>query len=228
MSLLALRPAELHAPPLAASGGRPVREALGFIAHRRQLLVVFVVMAVVSTFAFNYGVSLPKLADDRWGGAGWFGLVLSVASVGSFIGSLLTARLAFISMRWYFGNTVLLGVSGLGMAWSPTLAAALVWAIPLGIGGAAFISGGNGIIQQHSPSHMRGRLLALTAVAFLGSTPIGGPITGVIGDWAGAEWGLAYGSLAALLAVAVAAVVLARPGRRRQLALGNLDCQHAR
>ncbi len=75
---------------------------------------------------------------------------------------------------------------------------------------------------------MRGRLLALTAVAFLGSTPIGGPITGVIGDRVGAEWALAYGSLATLVAVAVAAVVVARPGRRRQLALGSLDCQHAR
>ena len=52
----------------------------------------------------------------------------------------------------------------------------------LGIGGGGFISGGNGIAQQESPPDMRGRLLALTAVAFLGSTPIGGPITGIIGD----------------------------------------------
>ena len=54
--------------------------------------MTFVVMAIVSTFAFNYGVSLPKLADERWGGEGNFGLVLSVTSIGSLIGSLLTAR----------------------------------------------------------------------------------------------------------------------------------------
>ena len=59
---------------------------------------------------------------------------------------------------------------------------------------------------------MRGRLLAFTAVAFLGSTPIGGPITGIIGDAVGAEWSLAYGSIVALLAVAWAAVI----GRRRE------------
>ena len=74
-------------------------------------------------------------------------------------------------------------------------AAALAWGIPLGIGGAAFISGANGITQQESPPDMRGRLLALTAVAFLGSTPIGGPITGFVGDRVGAEWALAYGSV---------------------------------
>ena len=178
VSLVALRPEELHKPPLAAPGGRAVREALGFVRHHRHLLITFVTLAIVSTFAFNYGVSLPKLADVRWGGEGNFGLVLSVTSIGSVAGSLLTARLAWVSMRWYLGNTVLLGASGLGMAWSPNLAAALAWGIPLGVGGAAFVSGATGIAQQESPPDMRGRLLALTAVAFLGSTPIGGPITG--------------------------------------------------
>ena len=111
-SLFLLRREELHAPPLAARGGRPVREALTFIRSRRELLVTFVVMAIVSTFAFNYGVSLPKLADVRWGGEGNFGLVLSVTSIGSLVGSLLTARKSWVSMRWYLGNIVLLGSPG--------------------------------------------------------------------------------------------------------------------
>ena len=209
-SLLALRRSELHAPPLRPRGGRPVREALAFVAGRADLLVVFVVMIVVSTFAFNYSVSLPKLADGRWGGEGRFGIVLSVASIGSLLGSLLTARLATVSMRWYLGMTALLGVSGLGLAWAPDVWTALAWAMPLGVGGAGFIAGANAITQQASPGDMRGRLLALTAVAFLGSTPIGGPITGVIGDRIGAEWSLAYGSVAALLATVVAVAVMAR------------------
>jgi MFS family permease len=65
VSLLLLDRSELHTPPLAPRGGRPVRDALSFVGHRRQLLVTFVVMTVVSTFAFNYGVALPKLADQR-------------------------------------------------------------------------------------------------------------------------------------------------------------------
>jgi MFS family permease len=117
-------------------------------------------------------------------------------------------------MRWYLVNTTLLGVAGLGLAWAPTLAVALGWAIPLGIGGAGFITGANALSQQESPPAMRGRLLALTAVAFLGSTPIGGPITGVIGDRVGAEWALAYGSVITLVTVTVAAIaVSAGPDR---------------
>jgi MFS family permease len=191
-----------------------VREALSFVLHRRDLLVVVVVLAIVSTFAINYQVSLPKLADQRWGGEGRFGLVLSVASVGSLAGSLLAARLGWVTMRWYLGCTFVLGVSGLLLAWTPNVVSALVVAVPLGVGGAGFVTGANAIIQQESPSDMRGRLLALTAVAFLGSTPIGGPITGIVGDRVGAEWALAYGSVIALATATVATLALAqRPPR---------------
>ena len=211
LSLFTLRRDEMYPAPRAPKGGRPVREALAYVVHRRRLLVVLVVMAVVSTFAFNAQVALPKLADVRWGGAGWFGLVLSVSSAGAVVGSLLTARLGWVSMRWYLGNTLMMAVCGLGLAWAPNLGIALVWAVPMGIGGAAFISGATGIIQQDIPGQMRGRMLALTAVAFLGSTPIGGPITGIVGDSVSPEWGLAYGSVIALVTVLVAAAVLARP-----------------
>jgi MFS family permease len=209
-SLFALRKDQLFPAPRIARGGTPVRDALGFVHRNSRVFVTFVVMVIVSTFAFNYGVALPQLADERWGGESWFGLVMSVSGVGSFAGSLLTARRHSISMRWYLWFTVLLGAAGIGMAWAPSLWSALLWGLLLGIGGGGFISGGNGIIQQESPPDMRGRLLALTAVAFLGSTPIGGPITGIVGDTVGAPWALAYGSIITLVTVAGAVVVLAR------------------
>ena len=187
-----------------------MRDALRFVHRNRIVYVTFVVMVIVSTFAFNYGVALPALADERWGGESWFGLVLSVTGIGSFAGSLLTARRHQITMRWYLGFTVLLGAAGVAMAWAPNLVTAMLWGLALGIGGGGFISAGNGICQQECPSDMRGRLLALTAVAFLGSTPIGGPVTGIIGDAIGASWALAYGSIIALLTAAGAAAVLAR------------------
>jgi len=124
-------------------------------------------------------------------------------------------------MSWYLGMIALLGVSGLGLAWAPNLGLALVWAVPLGIGGAGFITGATAITQQESPDDMRGRLLALVAVAFLGSTPIGGPLTGLIGDRVGAEWALAYGSIVSLAVAAVAAVVLGRPAGHPDAAIGT-------
>jgi len=220
-SLLVLRREELYPPPLRPRGGHPVREALSFVTARRKLTVLFVVLILVSTCAINYPVSLPKLADARWGGEGNFGLVLSVASAGSLLGSLASARLAVVSMRWYLAMIALLGVSGLGLAWSPNLGLALVWAVPLGIGGAGFITSATAITQVECPDDMRGRLLALVAVAFLGSTPIGGPLTGLVGDRIGAEWALAYGSIVSLIAVAGAVVVLGRPAGHPDAAIGT-------
>ena len=80
--------------------------------------------------------------------------------------------------------------------------------MPLGAGGAAFIAALNAITQQESPPDMRGRLLALGAVAFLGTTPIGAPITGWVADHISAEWSLGYGSVITLVWVGIG--VLAR------------------
>ena len=57
---------------------------------------------------------------------------------------------------------------------------------------------------------MRGRVMSLWAVAFLGTTPIGGPIAGFVSESAGGRAGLLMGGLACILAAAVAAAVLSR------------------
>ena len=198
-SLVLIDRTQLHSAPRASKGGTPVRDALRFVGRDRELLGLHVVLVLVSTFAFNYSVSLPKLAAVRWGDERWFGWLLSVVSVGSVIGSLSVASRRESSVRIFVASVMLLGVSGLAVAWAPSVGVACVAAIPLGIGGAGFLSSFNGLVQQKSPADMRGRLLALSAVAFLGSTPIGGPITGLIADRGGAEWSLAYGSLIALV-----------------------------
>ncbi len=201
-SLTAIRSAEMFTMPRRPKGGQPVREALRFVASRRNILVIYITLVIVSTFAFNTTVVLPKLADKRWGDETAFGIVLAVMSIGSLTGSLLTARFHRVTMRWFMANIVLLAVAGFGLAWSPSIWIAFIWAIPFGAGGAGFITSANAITQQESPADMRSRLMALQAVAFLGSTPVGGPITGFVADAWSAEWALAYGSVISLICVA--------------------------
>jgi MFS family permease len=202
--------AKLYPSPPASRGGQPVREALRFVRHNRRLLVLFVVFTLIGTFAFNYGVSLLKLADLRFGDEDLFGWLLAVTSVGSLIGSLLTAARPRIGSPWFFGAAVVLGLSGFGVAWAPSIWVAYLISIPLGAGGAAFIAALNAIAQQESPPDMRGRLLALGAVAFLGTTPIGAPITGWVADNVSAEWSLAYGSVIALICALIGAEIRRR------------------
>ena len=211
--LLAIDRTQLHPSPPAKRGGTPVRDALRFIGRDRRLLVVFVVFTLVGTFAFNYSVSLLKLSDLRFEREYMFGLLLAATGLGSMVGSLFTGARSRVTTYWFFGNGVLLGVSGLALAWAPNHVIALLLAIPVGFGGAAFIAAQNAIVQQESPPDMRGRLLALGAVAFLGSTPVGAPITGWIADNVSAEWSLAYGSVVALVAVSVGYVLRRRSVR---------------
>jgi MFS family permease len=195
-----LRKSEMFTPEPRPAGGTPVRDGIRFVRTHHRLFPLFVVFSLVSTFAFNYGVSLPKLSDIQWGNAEYFGWVLAVTSIGSLIGALATARLHLTTYKWVAGAALMLGVANIGMAIAPNVWIAFVWAIPLGAGGAAMIAGANSIITQEAPPDMRGRMLALTAVAFLGSTPIGGPITGWVADYVSVSWSLAYGGIITLFA----------------------------
>lgn len=201
VALAAIDVDRLHRVPLEPKGGTPVRDGLRFVRGSAVLFPAFVVFAIVSTFGFNYSVALPKIADEFWGGDHWFGWLLAVTSVGSVIGSIATARMQVVTLGWLIVNGLTLAVSGVALAMAPTVWIAFVLALPLGFGGAGFIASMNSLSQQECPAQMRGRVLALTAVAFLGSTPIGGPITGWVGDAVGARWSLAYGAVISFIAV---------------------------
>lgn len=207
LALLAIDRSRLAERPLAPRGGQPVRDALRFVSGQPMLRATFVVFTVVSTFGFNFSVALPKLADVRWGDDAWFGWLLAATGVGSFLGALLTASRPVVTVPWFVGSGVVMGTSAVLLAWAPVGGVALALAVPLGLGGAGVITGMNAIIQQECPAEMRSRMLALTAVAFLGSTPIGGPITGRVGDLVSAEWALAYGGVVTLAAMAVLVVL---------------------
>jgi MFS family permease len=201
-SLALLDTAKLHPPPRAARGGTPVRDGLRYVRRTPVLWATFICFTIVSTFGFNYNVSLPRMANEIWGNEAWFGWVLTANSVGSMLGSLATASREWVTIRWMAGMGILLGVAGLALAWTPTGWIALFTAPMMGLGGAGFVAAMNAITQQECPPDMRGRILALTAVAFLGSFPIGGPITGIVADTVGLEWSVGYGAMISLVAVA--------------------------
>ena len=196
--VLAMDTSEMFTPERAPRTARPVREGLAFVWHDDVLRRTFIMFTVVSTFAFNYGVVLPKLCDVKWGHPGAFGWMLTTISVGSIVGSLLTARLVRVTESWFAAAACMCGLSAIALAWSPNIVLAFAIALPLGVGGTALVASMNALSQQNTPSEMRSRMLALVAVAFLGSTPIGGPVTGFVADHVGIEWSLAYGGFVTL------------------------------
>lgn len=200
-SLLMIDKTKMLPATAAARGGKPVREGLSFVWRDPMLRRAFIVFTVVSTFAFNYSVVMPKLSDVRWGQANGYPILLTFVSIGSVFGALATARFTRITMRWYATLVIITGVSCIAIAWAPNFLVACLLCLPLGLGGTGLVASMNGLSQQNTAPEMRSRMLALVAVAFLGSTPIGGPITGWIGDNIGIEWSIAYGGIVTLLFV---------------------------
>ena len=200
-SIFMLRRSEMIPVTPAPRTGKPVREALKFVWNDVSLRYSFIVFIVVSTFAFNYSVVLPKLSDRVWNEPNGYAILLSMTSLGSIVGALATARFRSITIKWYASMLTICAISCIAMGFTPHFTVACAVAIPLGLGGTGLVAAMTGITQQKVSSEMRGRMMALQSVAFLGSTPIGGPITGWIGDHVSIRWSIAYGGVLALMSL---------------------------
>ena len=210
-ALVAIDPARLRMTPRRPAGGKPVREGLAAVWADPVMRRTLWVFTLVSTFAFNYQVALPLIVrDNLHRDRQMYGWLLSATSIGSLLGSLNTARQTSVGQRWLYGSLGILAASGAMLAVVHSVPLAVVSGMALGFGGAGFIASANVIFQDRTSAQMRSRVLALTAVAFLGSTPVGAPVTGLIGDHLGATWSLLYGSLIAATCLVAGATHLRR------------------
>lgn len=182
-----------------------LREGLRYAWSTPALRVPLVMTALIGTLAFNFQVVLPLLAKRTFDGdAGTFGALYALMSVGSVIGALVTAHRSRSSQRYLVAASVAYGGLLLLAAAAPTLGVELVLLVPVGAAGVGFVAMANGVLQTECDPAMRGRVMALFSVAFLGSTPIGGPVVGWVSQSFGPRAGLVLGGLAALGAGAFA------------------------
>lgn len=178
-----------------------LREGLRYVWSAPDLRLPLLLVSAVGTLAFNFSVILPLFATrDLNGGPATFTTLFSVMSVGSVVGALTIARRTHADTAFLSRCTIALGVAMLVLAAAPVTAVAYLAVIPVGITSVMVISGSNTVVQLGTTPAMRGRVLALLAVVFLGSTPVGGPIAGWVSEAFGARWALVLGAVTALLA----------------------------
>jgi MFS family permease len=211
-ALLLMRTEDLQRRALVPRRARQIREGIAYAWRTTGLRVPMLVMAAVFLFAFNLLVLLPLLAVRTFGGnARTYGNMLALFGAGSLAGALAMAgRVSRPNVRMVAVLAVAVGVLSVATASAPTLPVA--WAVLplLGAAGISFAIAGNSTLQLTSSEAMRGRVMALYAVIFLGSTPIGGPIAGWIGQHVGPRVGLGGGGIVAVAAGAIALVWLSR------------------
>lgn len=182
-----------------------VRAGLRYAWATPSLRTPLVMMAVISTLAYNYSVVLPLLTKDVYGrGGGTYGALSAAMGVGALAGALLMASRAHPSRRLLVIATFALGVATVALAAAPGYYAGMAILVPLGGAGVLFISTTNSLLQLSADDAMRGRVMALWSMLFLGSTPIGGPLTGLLVRGFGVRWAVAIGGIAAVATAIVA------------------------
>ncbi|MGV9826743.1 MFS transporter [Gordonia sp. NPDC003429] len=213
-SLAMMRTAEItEEQPVARAKGQ-LREGLRYVADKPVLWVPLLMMGLVGTLAYEFQVSLPAAARDVFdGGPQAFGFMTSSMGVGAVVGGLIVAARGTTGLR-----TLVIASTGFGVTIALTAAAPTLWmAIAalffVGWLSVSFMSTGNATLQLNSEPRMRGRVMSLWSVAFMGSTPIGGPLIGWIIEVAGARAGLAVGAASCFIAAGLGATVWWRRSR---------------
>jgi MFS family permease len=215
VSLALMNKSLLHPARRIAKEKGQVRQGLVYVRSTPELLVPLVMIAVVGTLAWEFQVSLPLMATKvLGGGAGSYGLMASMMGVGAVFGGLVSAARARPRARSLCVAAIGWGIAILGAALAPDMTIELVLMLFVGYGSITFNSYAKTVLQIAAKPEMRGRVMALWAIAWLGSTPVGGPIVGWIGQDFGARWSLVIGGVPTILCGLLAFPVLTAVERR--------------
>jgi MFS family permease len=217
VTLAMMRSAEITPSPRAPREPGQLRAGLRYVRGEPRLLLPLLMIAVIGTLAWEFQVSLPLLATGTFhGGAGTYGAMTSVMGAGAVVGGLVSASRARIGMRSLAVAAIGWGTAITVAALVPSLTLEFIALVFVGYGSITFNSYAKTTLQLAAAPHMRGRVMALWALAWLGSTPIGGPIVGWVGEQLGARWSLLVGGVPTLAVGLGAFPLLSRLDRRRR------------
>ena len=215
VSLAAMRSSELFPAKRVSRQKKQVRQGLRYVRNTPELLIPLLMIAVIGTLAWEFQVSLPLMASKVFhGGAASYGVMASVMGGGAVVGGLISAARARPRARALCLAAIGWGIAILAAAVAPSFALELAALVFVGYGSITFNSLAKTTLQLAAKPEMRGRVMALWALAWLGSTPIGGPIVGWAGQAFGARWALVIGGVAALACGVLALPALTRLDRR--------------
>ena len=223
IGLLMMRTSELHTSERVERGKGQLREGLRYVGGHPELMWPIVLVGFIGTFGFNFPIWLTAFTSDVFdAGPGTYALLNFLMAAGSVAGALLAARRGHSRLRLMTGAAALFGVVEMVAALSPSfwLFAALM--APIGLVGLTFNVTANSSVQLASDPAMRGRVMSLFMMVFVGGTPIGGPVMGWITDAWGARVGFLAGGLVSAAAALGVGLVLARlAGLRPAFGLGK-------
>ena len=190
-----LRPSELSPRILVPRASGQVREALIYVRNEPELAATMIIMTLVFIVAYNFPISLALIASDiLLGEAQSYGTLMSALGLGAVIGSLLLTQRTWTGLPMILLCTGALAATQLAVsvahALLPLLAATFAYGLSAGLFSVTAIN----TLQMLAAEDMRGRVMALYSICFMGSSPVGGPGFGALAEWIGVSAALRVGA----------------------------------
>lgn len=198
----------LDSPALLPARRGAVLEGLRYLRARTDLLLVLAIVFVAGTFGLNFQITSALMATQVYDkGAGEFGLLGSILALGSLTGALLAARRQVVRLRLVVGAGLVFGACVVLAGLMPTYVSFAALTPLTGLSALTLITSANTYMQLNTDAGVRGRVMAIYLMVFMGGTPLGAPLIGWIGQEFGARWTLLGGGLATMVGVGVAGLV---------------------
>jgi MFS family permease len=213
VALRLMRDDELRETVRTPRGRGQIRAGLRYILGVPELWISFLIMLVLGILSYNFSVTLPILVEKAMHGSDAdFSLVYASFSAGAVVGTLIIARRTVVTLRTIIVTTAVFGATMFGLAAAPNVASTYPIAAVVGGTSVAYMTATTAHAQLRAEQQMMGRVLALQTVLLIGTTPVGGPVLGLLADAAGGRVPVVVGGVGALTAAAVAAVLARRSG----------------
>lgn len=209
-AMMLMRRSELRPRPRVVRAKGQLRAGVAYVRHRSDIMVIMIVAGVVSSLGLNFQLTSALMATTVFDkGAGEYGVLGSILAIGSLGGALLAARRKRPRVRLVIGAAFAFGIAAGTMSLMPTYETFAIASIAVGFCTLTMLTSANAAIQVSTDPAFRGRVMSLYIMVLMGSTPIGSPLVGWIGETFGARWSIGVGAIASLV-VAVGAFLWTR------------------
>jgi MFS family permease len=188
-----------------------IRDGVRYTLARPDLMLILTIVFFAGTFGLNFQITSALMATEVFHkGASEYGLLGTTLAIGSLSGALLAARRVRVRHRLVILAALAFGVAEIAAGLMPTYLAFAVWTPVLGVASLTMITSANATFQMSVTPAMRGRVMALYMMVFMGGTPLGAPIIGWVGEVFGARWTLLGGGAGTIAGTLVAVLVYSR------------------
>jgi MFS family permease len=211
LSLQRMRERDLRPAKRESRHKGMIAEGVRYTLSRPDLMLILTIVFFAGTFGLNFQITSALMATEVFDkGASEYGLLGTTLAIGSLSGALLAARRVRIRHRLVILAALAFGVAEIAAGVMPSYLTFALWTPVLGLASLTMITSANATFQMSVAPAMRGRVMALYMMVFMGGTPLGAPIIGWVGEMFGARWTLVGGGLATIAGTLVAVLVYSR------------------